>query len=81
MSVFDAAAEAAFREQIRAFVDAHVDQELRRRTDHIRHLTRDQYYAWQQSLVGQGWGAVNWPVPWGGTDWSGASVSSAITTN
>ncbi|MEZ5741816.1 MAG: acyl-CoA dehydrogenase family protein [Burkholderiaceae bacterium] len=59
-----------FGEQIRAFVDTHVDQELRSRTDHIRHLTRDQYYAWQQSLVGQGWGAVNWPVQWGGTDWS-----------
>lgn len=69
-SVFDAAAEQAFREEIRSFVREHVDDDLRARTDHHRGLTRQQYFDWQQTLVAQGWGAINWPREWGGTGWS-----------
>ncbi len=60
--------DLAFREEVRAFVQENYPQVLReKRTDD---LTKDEYLSWHKILAKKGWAAPNWPVEWGGTDWS-----------
>ncbi|MEZ5653513.1 MAG: acyl-CoA dehydrogenase family protein [Burkholderiaceae bacterium] len=68
-TLFDERAEQAFRAEIKAFVRAQVGADIRARCEQMRGLKREQYYEWQQKLVARGWGAVNWPARWGGTNW------------
>ena len=66
------AAEIAFREEVRAFLAAHVTPENRR----AQALTPGVYaepeisVPWQQALHARGWGAPAWPKEHGGTGWS-----------
>lgn len=66
------AADARFREEVRAFLRQHLDPELRRG----QRLTTGLYpepeisRPWQQALQRRGWLVPLWPTQWGGTGWS-----------
>ncbi len=62
--------ELAFREQVRAFLDAQLPQDLRHKVLGHLHLQKSDYVRWHQILFAQGWVAPSWPVEYGGTGWS-----------
>lgn len=64
------AADEAFRQEVRAFMQAHMPSTIA--ADIHRWVNpRPQFYRrWQRILADRGWGAPHWPVEWGGTDWS-----------
>ena len=62
--------DLAFREEIRAFVAAELPAPIRHKMQVGEELTRDDYVTWQKILSARGWLAPNWPVEYGGTNWS-----------
>ncbi len=64
------AEEKAFQQEVRAFLDAKLPQDMRQRTiDGCKHFVEDAI-AWEKTLYEQGWVAPNWPVEHGGTGWT-----------
>ena len=62
--------DEAFRRQVRAFLDANLPPDLRRKVcDHLR-LGKDDYVRWHRIVAAQGWAAPGWPVEHGGTGWN-----------
>jgi len=66
--------ELAFRDEVRAFLDAELTVEMRR---DVRRLTsvyapHQLSMAWQAILHARGWAAPAWPVEYGGCGWSAA---------
>ncbi len=66
--------ELAFRDEVRAFLDAELTAEMRR---DVRRLTsvyapHQLSMAWQAILHARGWAAPAWPVEYGGCGWSAA---------
>ena len=63
--------EAAFRGEVRAFIERHLPPDMARRS-YIRSQPPDieDYRRWQRILHDRGWGAPHWPVEHGGTGWS-----------
>ena len=63
---------AAFRTEVRSFLATSLTPELaragRRVTSVFAHP--DHSTAWQKILTAKGWGAIDWPVEYGGTGWS-----------
>jgi alkylation response protein AidB-like acyl-CoA dehydrogenase len=62
--------DLAFREEVRAFVRAELPDDVRHKMEVGIELTKAEYVAWQHKLNAKGWLAPNWPVRYGGTDWS-----------
>ena len=62
--------DVAFRSEVRAFLEAELPADIRRKVRDGTMLTRDDYVRWQKILYRQGWAAANWPVEYGGTGWS-----------
>lgn len=64
--------EKAFQEEVRAFFDAELTEDIRRsgRLMTSVYSDHDAAMAWQQKLVTKGWAAPHWPLEYGGTDWS-----------
>jgi alkylation response protein AidB-like acyl-CoA dehydrogenase len=62
--------ERKFRDEVRAFLRAHLPAALREKVLHHRHLERDDHVRWQRILHERGWGAPGWAQTWGGTGWS-----------
>lgn len=62
----------AFRAEVRAFLAESLTPELaragRRATSVFSHP--DHSMPWQRILTARGWGAIDWPVEYGGTGWS-----------
>jgi alkylation response protein AidB-like acyl-CoA dehydrogenase len=61
--------DAAFRDEVRAFIAANYPQEMRvpnPETD----LTKDQMLLWHRILHKKGWVAPLWPKEYGGTGWT-----------
>jgi alkylation response protein AidB-like acyl-CoA dehydrogenase len=63
------AAEQAFRAEVRAFVEASLPADIRKRVLNGLHLCRDDQMRWHKILAQQGWGAPTWPQEFGGTGW------------
>jgi len=65
-------ADAAFRQEIRAFLDEVLTEALREAGRKRTSLWQDvrSSMAWQRILHARGWAAPDWPVEYGGTDWS-----------
>jgi len=63
------AEELAFRDEVRAFIEANVPAEMRRRVLEGGEVSRDDTVRWQQTLHRKGWGGPNWPKEFGGTGW------------
>ena len=61
--------DAAFRDEVRAFIAENYPQEMRvpnPETD----LTKEQSMLWHRILYKKGWIAPLWPKEYGGTGWS-----------
>src|SRR5258706_3097749 len=61
--------DAAFRDEVRAFIAVHYQQEIRvpnPETD----LTKEQTMLWHRILYKKGWIAPLWPKEYGGTGWA-----------
>src|ERR1700674_2076945 len=62
--------ELAFRDEVRDFMRTKLPEKTRQRIIEGRHLDKDDFVTWQRILNVKGWAVPNWPVEWGGQDWS-----------
>jgi alkylation response protein AidB-like acyl-CoA dehydrogenase len=64
--------DLAFRDQVRAFLEAELPQDLQHKVlNHLR-LSKDDYVRWHRILARQGWVAPGWPTEFGGPGWTPA---------
>jgi alkylation response protein AidB-like acyl-CoA dehydrogenase len=62
--------DLAFRDQVRAFLEAELPADLRHKvTNHLR-LHKGDYVRWHRILARQGWVAPGWPREYGGPGWT-----------
>jgi pimeloyl-CoA dehydrogenase large subunit len=66
--------EIAFRDEARAFFRSAVPESIRSKVAEGEGLTRDDMITSQRTLNARGWATVNWPVAWGGQDWTPIQV-------
>jgi alkylation response protein AidB-like acyl-CoA dehydrogenase len=62
--------EAAFREEVRAWLASNLPQDLKARMASYAHLSKDELLRWHRILAEKGWVAPAWPKEWGGTGWN-----------
>lgn len=62
--------EAAFRDELRAFYTSQIPEELRELVRQGSSLSRDQIVTSHKILNDHGLAVPNWPVEWGGKDWT-----------
>jgi alkylation response protein AidB-like acyl-CoA dehydrogenase len=62
--------ELAFRDQVRAWLQANLPQDLATKVANYDHLSKDDLLRWHKILAKQGWVAPAWPKEWGGTAWN-----------
>src|SRR3569833_3515627 len=65
-------ADAAFRDEVRAFLDENLTPELKEAGSLTTSVFTDKEWnlKWQKILYKKGWVAPTWPVEYGGTGWS-----------
>jgi pimeloyl-CoA dehydrogenase large subunit len=63
-------AETAFRDEIRAFIEAELPDDVRRRLVLGHHLQKQDYVDWQRKVNAKGWAVPHWPADYGGRDWT-----------
>ncbi|MEM7078495.1 MAG: acyl-CoA dehydrogenase family protein [Pseudomonadota bacterium] len=72
MHIEHSAQDEAFRQEVRTFLEENLTDELRQagrnRTSVWQEI--DSSRAWQRILHDKGWAAPDWPVEYGGTDWT-----------
>ena len=64
------AEEAAFREEVRGWLNAHLPADLKEKVAGYAHLSKDDLLRWHKILAAKGWVAPAWPKEWGGTGWN-----------
>lgn len=64
------AEDTAFREEMRTFFTTKFPQDIRDRVAARQELTKDDLVRSQQVLNAAGLAVPNWPVEWGGRDWT-----------
>jgi len=62
--------ERRFRDEVRAFAEAKLPEDIRGKVLRHQRLERDDYVRWHNILADQGWGAPSWSVEHGGTGWN-----------
>ena len=62
--------DAAFREEMRTFFTTQVPQEIRDAVASRRELSKEMWVQSQRILNAAGLAVPNWPVEWGGRDWT-----------
>jgi alkylation response protein AidB-like acyl-CoA dehydrogenase len=62
--------EAAFRDEVRSWLEANLPQDLRDKMASYAHLSKDDLVRWHKILANKGWVAPSWPKEWGGTGWN-----------
>src|SRR6266705_3067705 len=62
--------ELAFRDRMRAWLDAKLPDDLRRKVAGHESLSKDDLMRWHRILAKEGWVAPGWPKEWGGTGWN-----------
>ena len=62
--------EAAFRDEVRAFVKDNLPADIARKVLDHRRLEKSDYARWQDILAKRGWLAGHWPVEHGGCGWT-----------
>ena len=60
---------AAFRNEVRGFVDKNLPADIRATVEAKRLISREQAQRWQRQLNAAGWAAPGWPKQFGGTGW------------
>jgi len=66
--------EIAFRDDARHFFRTAIPQTIRDKVAEGEGLTRDDMITAQRILNARGWATPNWPVAWGGQDWTPVQV-------
>ena len=64
------AEETAFRDEVRAWIEASLPDDIREKVVTYQDLSKDDYTRWHKILADKGWVAPEWPQEWGGTDWT-----------
>ncbi len=64
------AEEIAFRDEVRAFIEANYPKHLRGKNIMREDLSKEDFLAWHKILGKKGWSAPAWPVEYGGTGWT-----------
>lgn len=62
--------DAAFRDEVRAFLREHLPAEVAARNRSGFHPSKEDELWWTQVLYRRGWSAPHWPPAYGGTGWS-----------
>ncbi|NKC32775.1 acyl-CoA dehydrogenase family protein [Falsiroseomonas selenitidurans] len=62
--------EIAFRDDLRKFFRSEIPLPIRRKVSEGRALAREDYVTSQRILHARGLATPNWPVAWGGQDWT-----------
>ncbi|WP_028356696.1 acyl-CoA dehydrogenase family protein [Bordetella petrii] len=62
--------ERRFREEVRAFAQERLPEDIRAKVLRHQRLHRDDYVRWHRILDDRGWGAPTWPREFGGTGWN-----------
>ncbi|MBB4642975.1 acyl-CoA dehydrogenase family protein [Rhizorhapis suberifaciens] len=62
--------DTPFRAEVRAFVRAHLPEDIARKGALGMEIDKDDYVRWQKILYEKGWFAGAWPVEQGGAGWS-----------
>ena len=62
--------EIAFRDDLRRFFRTEIPAEIRRKVSEGHTLQREDYVTSQRILNAHGLAVPNWPVAWGGRDWT-----------
>ena len=62
--------DAAFRDEVRAFIADRYPADLRAKQENHRELDREDYLAWHRILGERGWSAPAWPKEYGGPGWT-----------
>ena len=64
------AADDAFRQEVRGWLEANLPKDIQDKVLNHRRLSRDDFVRWHKALAAKGWSVPHWPVEWGGTGWS-----------
>jgi alkylation response protein AidB-like acyl-CoA dehydrogenase len=64
------AEDLAFRDTIRAFLDANLPKDLQHKVLNHKRLSKEDIVRWHKIVAKQGWVGSSWPVQYGGTGWS-----------
>jgi len=62
--------EIAFRNEVRAFIDANLPKKLRDKLANGGHASKQEMVDWTRTLNKKGWAVPAWPKAYGGTGWS-----------
>ncbi len=66
--------ELAFRDECRKFFREEFPEAIRRKVLDGQHLSKDEIVASHRVLNARGFAVPNWPVEWGGKDWSPVQI-------
>jgi alkylation response protein AidB-like acyl-CoA dehydrogenase len=69
MDLRETAADLAFREEVRAFIAAHLPADLRAKSAAGLRMSIEDGRRWHKILAAHGWGAPGWPPEIGGCGW------------
>ncbi|WP_302140650.1 acyl-CoA dehydrogenase family protein [Halomonas alkalicola] len=70
MNIHFSEQELAFRDEVRAFLEAELPADIAAKVRLGKKLAKQDHQRWQAILYRRGWYAANWPVEHGGTGWS-----------
>ncbi len=62
--------ELAFRDEVRAWLAAHLPASIRDKVTKYQPLSREDLIGWHKILAAKGWAVPHWPIEWGGTGWN-----------
>jgi len=62
--------ELAFRDEVRSWLQDNLPNDLREKVTNYQELSRDDLLGWHRILAKKGWIAPEWPVEWGGQNWT-----------
>ncbi len=62
--------ELAFRDEVRVWLQANLPGALHDKVASYQELEKDDHSRWHKALAQKGWVAPEWPVEWGGKDWT-----------
>ncbi|MCV0395521.1 MAG: pimeloyl-CoA dehydrogenase large subunit [Rhizobiaceae bacterium] len=61
--------ELAFRDEVRAFLEEKLPEDIRQRMIDGEHGRKEDLVKWSRILNEKGWAVPHWPVEYGGTGW------------